>query len=183
MNVREWLNNNSAVVTIVAVLVLCFALAFIIWNNSPASYGPIDIYYVDLNTGELFTAKNTDYPPIAAPSDNEGEQNGVRIHMYACGDCPSGLTGRSLDTLESDGVHVAYLERYTPEAQQALQRDMTESSPDDEMRYYEMIETGQLVRGPDRSDWVSVNSEPGYRLMSRFGERCSSGESPDICRP
>ncbi|MFA9477795.1 hypothetical protein ACERK3_05745 [Phycisphaerales bacterium AB-hyl4] len=183
MNVREWLNNNSAVVTIVAVLVLCFALAFIIWNNTPTRPGPIDIYFVDLNTGELFVGKNNEHPPIQAPSDNEGEYNGVRIHMYSCGDCPSRLQGRSVEDLASDGVFVAYYERYTDEARQALQRDMTESSPEDEMRYYEVIEMGQLVRSPERTEWVSINSEAGYRLMSRFGDRCDRGDTPSICRP
>lgn len=182
MNVREWLNNNSAIVTVVAVLVLCFALAFIIWNSSSNNrrYGPIDVYFVDLNTSEIFVARSDQIPPIAAPSDNDGGKSGVRAHIFACGDCPSGLRGRTIDELADNEVFVAYLERYTDEAQSLLSGDM---QPEDEERYYMAMEMGQLVTAPGSSNWVSMNSERGYMLMSRSSERCGSGVVPSLCRP
>ncbi|MEX0655472.1 MAG: hypothetical protein WD534_09635 [Phycisphaeraceae bacterium] len=181
MNVREWLNNNSAVVTIVAVLVLCFALAFIIWNNSGSGRpGPIDVYFVDLNTNEVFVGKSDQIPPIAAPSDSGDDTNGVRAHIYACGDCPSDLAGRSADELIDGDVFIAYLERYTDEAREIITGDVT---PENESDYYSATEMGQLVRAVDGSNWVSINDQGGYELMSRTGNRCGEDSMPTPCRP
>ena len=83
---REWLNNNSAAVTIVAVVALIVALGLFVWHMQRGAVQPgqIAVYYYDLGSGKLIKAKQNDIPPIKTGS---GENMGVKAYVYSCGEC------------------------------------------------------------------------------------------------
>jgi hypothetical protein len=188
--VREWLNKNSAVVTIAAVVLLILSLAFIIMNIS----GPprprervIPVYFYDLNTNQLFVGQSDQVPPIYAPSqpDKQGIPKGVRAFVYSCGECDD----------ESERF-IAYLEMYTPEAKAARERmqrivrgeeqppgDMGEGSAEAaEMQMYEMWEQGRLMRLLNDDNWVPAMSEEAMQMLQHL-ERMCDGTVPKHCLP
>lgn len=178
MKLRDWLNNNSAIVTIGAVVLLIGALFAIIMQMRSGPSGPrvIDVYFYDLNTQKLFAAKSDQIPPIDTPSGPApgGAPAGVRAYVFACNDCGN----------ENDRF-IGWLEMYTPEAkalltqppptdpQQALERDM---------RVYEVWESGQLIRGVNDTRWVPQSSQEAMNITSQIDTKCPGG-SPKPCLP
>src|SRR5688572_11816004 len=105
MKARDWMNNNSALVTIAAVVLLVISLGVIIMQTKPrGSVGPVELYYYDLNTGKLFVAMSDQNPPIDAPSGGfrgpDGPPAGVRAHVFGCGNCGN-LEGKTVEEIEA----------------------------------------------------------------------------------
>ena len=175
MNVREWLNNNSAVATLVAVVVLVISLAILVYTGGGGSrVTEIDLYYYDLNTGELFTASSRLIPPIEAPSGPtpEGEPAGVRAYLYSCSDCDDESTHR-----------IAWLERYTPEAKQRIENYRNNPEQFAEEAYYEMeMQQDHQVRRPEDNQWQNINTQAGQQIME-IAMQCPEGQRPQICYP
>jgi hypothetical protein len=162
------MNNNSAVVTIMAVVILILSLGFIIIQARPRSYTPriVDVYYYDLGTGQTYLAKSNEIPPIPAPSGKLG----VRAHVFSCGDCSN----------PSDHF-IGWLEMYTREAKEQL----TNPQPPDPNGppAYDVWERGHLVRAPDVDKWVPANGEEGFKIMEAMQTKCGSGGQPRPCFP
>jgi len=173
MNIREYMNNNPAVVTIGAVVILVICLGLIIktlFKGSGGRTGPVDVYYYDLNTGELFTAGSDKFPPIQSPTDEGDKLSGVRAMVFSCGDC------------DKKSTHfVGYLERYTPEAKAAMERAASSDEPMME-DVYEM-EQGREVKLPDAAEWIDGNSEAGMAVYEAIRQRCEADERPRQCFP
>src|SRR5690606_5765079 len=87
MNVREWMNNNSALVTIGAVVLLVIALGIILLQTGDGiTSGPIMMYYYDLNEGRLIQVMSDQPAPVeTASGPHDGMPAGVRAHVYTCG--------------------------------------------------------------------------------------------------
>lgn len=188
-NFRQLINNNSAAVTVAAVVLLVASLAIIIYTNSGTGAGMVnpDMYFMDLNTGELFVGKAADTPPIVAPSGDwkgaqPGTPAGAKAYVYACGDCA-----------DASKRFIGYVEMYTPEAKakmQKMQEAMKSGEPNPEMYMMEQdMESGRMVAGasgttpPGPRDFVQAMSEQGMKLMEAIGTRCPEGERLRLCRP
>jgi len=184
MNIREFMNNNPAVVTVgaVFVLILClFAIMCQLRGPGGGQGGPVDLYFLDEGTGVLFTAESDRQPPIAAPSDTGGGTSGVRAHVFGCGDCPGKLTGLTREEVEAKGAFIGYLEKYTPEAKAAMEQAMSGEEPDIEIMYE--MDQGRLIRLPDSDQWIDANSEQGVDVYSTIREQCPGDERPRQCFP
>ncbi len=179
MKLRDWMNNNSAVVTVGAVVVLILSLGYIVWSSRGRSYGPrvIDVYFYDLNTNQLFTAKSDQIPPIetaSGPVPGSGAPAGVRAYVFACNDCSD----------ENDRF-VGWLEMYTPEAKAVLTQPPSESpeqAAEREMRMYEMYESGQLIKAPEDRTWARANTAEAVNVTQRIESKCPGG-APKPCLP
>lgn len=192
MKLRDWMNNNSAIVTIAAVVILILSLGYIVWSSKGPSYGArvIDVYYYDLNTQKVFTAKSDQVPPIDAPSGpfrtpaGQEVPGGVRAYLFACGDCQD-FTGLTAAELQAKGGFIGWLEMYTPEAKAMLTQppgESPEAAAEREMRMYQVWESGQLIASPDNLRWVSQNTEEGVRITSQIEGKCPGG-TPKPCLP
>jgi hypothetical protein len=84
---RRWLNENGAVVTVLALGLMVFSLFAIARQTRPRVYEPIPThgYYADPATGEIFSALITEDPLPVAPSG----QQAWRVHVFSCGNCES----------------------------------------------------------------------------------------------
>jgi len=166
MTIREYVNNNSAVVTICAVVLLLLSLGFIIMRLGGGSkYRPrvVDVYYYDIGDGQLFTALSNEIPPIDAPSGKQG----VRAYVFACGDCAN----------ESERF-IGWMEMYTPDAKRIMTSPPTEA---ENMDAFEVMERGHLVSADGRN-WVSANGEQGFQVMESMQSRCGQ-TAPTPCYP
>lgn len=156
MKLRDWMNNNSAIVTVGAVALLCVAVGLLIYESrGPSYYIPSKAYFYDLNTGKLFAASAKDIPPIAAPSGpyHGDKAGGVKAYIYACGSCPDDLSGQTAEQLESKKIYVAYLEMYTAEAKQAQEKAMQNPNTMDPAIYEDK---GHLVKKVTDKGWIET---------------------------
>lgn len=183
MKVRDWMNNNSALVTIAAVVLLVISLGVIIMQTKgPGSVGPIKLYFYDLNTGKLFVAMSDQVPPIDAPSGPYGERGlpgGVRAHIYSCGSCGN-YDGLTAEQVNQTGAYIAYLEMYTPEGKAAMTAPA--GDPDAPPMYVDPMEQ-TLVKRVEDTNWISMYSEQAYQMTDQAIRNCPDDAPARACRP
>ncbi|HAI14361.1 MAG TPA: hypothetical protein DCM28_21835 [Phycisphaerales bacterium] len=166
MNLREWMNQNSAVVTIIAVVLLLVSLGVIIMTLTPKQVGRVvDVYFMDTDDGKLFVDKSDQLPPVVAPSGKDG----VRAFIFSCSDCG-----------DEASHFVGWLETYTPAAKKAIEAPV--EGPEGGMDNYELIENGHMVADPVSKKWVPANSEYGFKIMDMIQNKCGD-EAPKPCFP
>lgn len=183
MSIREWINRNTLGALVVTVLALVAALGLTLWRSGGTG-GPVEAYFFDLDTGELFTAAARQLPPIETPG---GGHQGVSAHIFACGECPAPVAGLTLDALRDQGGFVAYFERYSDSAKMMLEAGFPPETPEEEELREALAEDPEqaaLVRRPDDEEWVELRSEAGDRIAAAAWERpCPDGTAPTRCRP
>ena len=191
MKLRDWLNNNSAVVTIVAVVILVISLGIIVWQTTGGGGNHVvDVYYYDVNTGEIFLGKSDEIPPIEAPSGPiDGQPAGYRAYVFACGDCPSNseIVGATPEQLSGMNTFVGWVKKYTQDAKAAIERteNAENLSPEEEMEQIEAWENGEVIKrttDPDNA-WVQSESRQGIRIQEETSQRCAEGEMATPCYP
>ncbi len=167
-SLRQWLNQNSMIVTIITVVVLVMSIAAIFMTTRPPALIAMPVYMYDVEANQLFSGSSDDIPPIAAPSGKIG----VRAYVFSCTDC----------SVESERF-LGYLEMYTPEAKTRLQRAATGVADLDLDDDYTWLEQGHLVRDPAQDVWVPESSDSGIEIVTQAYEKCG-GESPALpCFP
>lgn len=167
MNLREWMNQNSAVVTIIAVVLLLVSLGVIIMTLTPKNnLRVVDVYFMDTADGSLFVDKSDKLAPVVAPSGKDG----VRAFVFSCGDCG-----------DEKSHFVGWLETYTPEAKKAIEAPVED--PEAGMGNYEVIEKGHMVADPVNKKWYMSNSEEGYKIMDMMEARCGKDVPAKPCFP
>ena len=180
MGVREWMNENSSMATILAVALLVVAIGIVIFQFSGggAPSGPGQAYFYDTQTQEYFTADGMQVPPIQSPQGNEA----VKAHFYTCGACTE------------DERFVRYYEKYTPEAKQNLEAARSsegQQAPQsaEEARRRAMsrgaTQRGHLV-SKDGEQWVPATSTQGRTIQGQTmtaEEECEGGQQAKPCRP
>ena len=175
MSIREWMNNNSTMVTIGAVVILALALMFLWLQTRPTSPGG-DAYFFDTATETFFLGPSVAFAPVTPPGSSE--LTGVSARLYACGECPtpSQIRGKTVEELEALGVTYVYFERYPESALPFLhgERDLPENAPDP-------IESLQ-VRRPGDTEWVREFSRQG-QAIAMGAEACPDGSRAKYCFP
>lgn len=186
MNARDFLNNNSALVTIIAVVILVVSLGVIIMNTrGPGAVQTVDLYFYDLNTGQLFVAASDQIPPIDVPGGQpiqtaQGPKPaGVRAHVFACGTCPD-VTGMNADQVKAAGAQIAYIEMFTEQGKAAMTAPPNAQGPGPMM--VDPMEQTLVAKAEDRK-WLPMYSEQGYRLTEGAIQPCPDGSPPLACRP
>ena len=179
MQIRQWVNNNSAVATILAVVLLLVALLVILKTVGPTS-GPGMAqyqYYYEIDSGERIKDDFTKVPPFATASGGTA----VYALFYSCDDC-------------DDNWQVAFLRKYSDRAKKIkedYERKMREAIESGEPMPAVMMpgvggggpwERDQLVSRADPIKWVPIDSGEGRMIFSEWRDACG-GEKPEICRP
>lgn len=175
MGLRDYMNNNSSVVTIVAVVVLVIALGIIVMTSKgPGRSGYIvDIYFFDLNTGKVFIGKSDQRPPIATDSGptTDGKKAGVLAYISACGECKN-YNGMTVDELKAAGAFVSRLEKFTDQALAAM--EAAESGQNGAPIDYDMM-NAIVIKRPQDANWVPLESAAGMRILSEQETLCPGG--------
>lgn len=168
MNLSELTERHPKAVALTAVIVLAIALGLVLARGGGArTHGPRDaVYYVDLQTRQLFTAREQ-LPPIAAPSGGQG----VRAYVFGCGGCDEAQR------------FTAYLENYTEEARAALEESRSVRDPAARDALDRQIERGHTVALFDPQQelrWVPESGSAGQQVIRSFTQRCSDAAT---CEP
>lgn len=171
---REWMNNNSAVVTVAAVLLLFVALFAIIKTNFTSRQARIvDVYFFDLGAkvtnplDALYAAKGTEFPPIDSPS---GQNMGVLAHVFGCGDCSAA------------NKFIGYLQTYTPDGKRKL-LESQKSGADMEFDDSAYVLVATTEKPQDTKNWVLMVTEKGNKLMESATTKCPQGKTLVPCLP
>lgn len=180
IKVRDWVNNNSAVATVLAVLALVVALAVLVWTSGGGKPrgAPSQQWFYDLGSGELYEAPMDSIPPIETES---GPENGVKAIVYSCSSCDSDR-------------QIAWIEKYKPDARKKLmefrakQKEAAGSGkpvPPMAMMDPMMMEMGRgkVISRHDKIKWVSMDSESGRKIQAGIRKPCPEGVKIKFCYP
>lgn len=188
MGVREYLNNNSAVATIIAVVVLMIALGIMVWSNrGGGGAGSGQMFYYDLNTQTISRQPRTSPSPLDTGNGTFKYFDGnlgssVRATIFACDEDFEVTDGMTLSELEAAGGKVTALYRFTPQAQaRQIKIDNGETLTDEEMNY-EMMDSGLLVADLDGQNWYPETSDQAAQLTMSSSNLCG-GERAHYVTP
>lgn len=173
-NIRNTINENSAVMSIIAAVVAIVAIAFIVRNffHTP-NYGPTTAYYYDTSDGSVQVLPRSKYPPLIGKT---GKPTLVWAIYYSCSSC-------------SD-KQLAYLEKYTSQAKAAMKQFQQQANnpkskgmpPNFAMMQMAMAGGGMLVRSPQKgSKWYPLESPQGMQVATP--PACPSGGLLKACNP
>jgi hypothetical protein len=154
---RTWLNNNSAVATVLVVAVLLGALASLVLRGRSPRARPTQVYYFDVTTSRLFTASSADLPPITSPDGHEA----VRAHFFACGPC------------SREKRFLGYYEKYSDETRKALAQRR------DALMFNPGPIPGHLY-SLDAQAWHEEASPEAQAILNGIYSRCTD---PQPCLP
>lgn len=162
MTIREWVNKNSAAVTVGVILVLLVALGFIIKSSVGGGAGEAKPkWFYCLETQQLFGADISSISPIESPWGGEG----VEAIVYFCGNCKG-------------EPQIAYLTKYNPEMKGVIEQLATQPKGESVSMPSIMDQMGgTLVSKPENIDWFSVISQQGSKIKSTPFD---CGEEDDI---
>lgn len=169
---RTWIERKPTATAIVCLGVL--GICFLLYKGlTRFAGGDAYVYYVDMGTGQTFTAHASNLPPISAPSGSklsDGQAGGVRAHVYACGGCT-----------DTPKQFVGFLERLGPKYREAA---VTGSTPSDGIHGFTDLDTfiasGWLVASPASPQvWVAKDSPAGAKIMDEPFERCEAEPKPE----
>jgi hypothetical protein len=184
---REWLNNNAAVATVVAVVVLLLALLLLIGFNKAQSSkdkaaSGIQTWYYDLGTGKRFTGPASERPPFKTDS---GPENGVRLYMFACGDCKNEQFEGFLEKLSDDAKKA--LEAPAPPPAPAPGEHPTPGGTPPPWRPAPPRRTtgeGKLVASLSNTNtWFPMTSHEGQEIVQAVKTRCAGKGDLRPCPP
>ena len=182
MNIREWANKNSALVTGISIVVFVGALVFLIFGGGETeTRGPEQRWFYDLNTGSLFPQAPDVFPPVETESgDFNGEPAGVHAMVFSCGEC------------NEDERFVAWLTTYPPEVKKALETmrsqglsDVPEGTPG----WINPIDptAHELLATPDNlEEWFEKSGDMKEYLLTKKAARdkCKDqGKKHTYCYP
>ncbi len=205
MQLREWMNKNSAVTTIISVVMLFLALWYLVITVFPPPPKPIThVFYYDVITGKLFPGEAKEYPPIETPDGSKlanGLPAGVKANVFSCTKCREG------------DWYIGYLETYLPQAREAQLRmneetermsKMPPPNPDGSMppgapgapapgmppmmgpspQDMMLISEGHLVASHEAVDkWFKQESPEGAALVNAAMKKCPDNKYPTQCFP
>ena len=139
---REWLNKNPMVAGVLAIVVLGAALSVLVMTTMGGRGrlpDPMDVYYMDLQTGDIFIARSDEREPTS-PVGNRG----ARATVYSCESCADEQT-----------LFVGYVERFLSDDE--VRGPMPESeryqvSEDGRRWFTEESDQGARITSPPRCE-------------------------------
>ena len=153
---RDWMNNNSSIVTVASVVILIGALAFIVSRGRGGGGGAVgEAWYYDTVSNEYFTDKTTKIAPFNRENGNEA----VRAHFFTCGECTEQLKDAGGERF------IGYYEKYTPEVKAKLEENSQS------FMIYEMAFQGRLY-SKDGKKWVAADKPEGITITSDLQKQC-----------
>lgn len=163
MKMLDRLQEKPAVTVAVLLALIAVCWGYIILRASGTSIlGGNRVYFLDLQTADLFDAPANSKSPMTAPSGGEG----VRAYVFACGSCA-----------DASQRFVAYVEKFSEQAAAELKRPTAE-------RNMEVYEKGHLVAAAPvqgiQPQWLSIDHRGASQVTESPWQRCDDAEE---CTP
>jgi len=132
---------------------------------------PEQVYFFDVQTGQLFAAPIDAPSPTTAPS---GPDNGVRAVVYTCGTC------------DDDQITVGYLQMMSQRGKEIYAR-VKELGPDVTPDLVAQLELESFVALPPEPggdvQWVNVATPQEDRIMQVYRTACGEKIRTKRCNP
>ena len=161
---RAWVNENSRLVLVVAVIAVLVLAVVTVRAFKPAAAHPFaqgkTAWFYDVNTGRLFLAGSRETGPIAAPS---GPARGGGLAGFR-----AGVYSYVLDPNEAD-LFVGFLERPDPDAG---------GRPAWDMRDLDTWAQARLIRRVKDKQWVQAQSPQGQAILRELVRPNKKGQTP-----
>ena len=186
MKIREFLNQNSSIGILAAVVLLVISLFIIYRELSGAGrpQPPQSKYFMDLNTGEVFIGDFNALAPIETPSGpHEGEPAGVVANIFACGECEKSYAGMTVTEIEQTGAEVAYLTKFSMEGKQALERMRDEEFSPEEYPPEEELDYRELVADVNADRWFYMETDIEAQMLYEDMPVCPEDKPLRQCYP
>ena len=171
MSVREYLNNNPAIMTGGAVLLLVVCLGAIScslfgWGFGGGGASTFQLTYYDLESGtiKLIPASEGGGSPL------EGSDQVFRVFIKTCGECGPIKEGMTREELEAGDMFVSHLQTFP------LLDRMDLGAMEDNTQVYYMLD--------EVPTWYYISSPEGNSIMEDIGmHQCEDGSRAKECRP
>jgi hypothetical protein len=139
----------------------------------PVKPAPTEMYYYDLNTGQLFSGPINAIPPIETPSGKTpaGENAGVKAYVFSCGDCA-----------DASQRYIGWMEKADAMAKKMIENPDAGPNLNNIDQLIGTLEKGTVQISEDGKTWVSFTSQEGVALMQKAQARCG-GAAPVTCFP
>ena len=159
---RKWINENPKLVILLSCASFAVLMVVIIWLLWPANENrkmlPVaKAWFYDLNTGELFSGKISQIPPIEAPSGPlpDGQPAGVKAYVFVY----TGRTGNS-------EPFIGYLE--TTDANVSKDKAAVEPENRSSKEISGDALEGKLIRRVTDEQWFSTDSNEGRAILKEI---------------
>lgn len=166
MSLREKLNNNPAVVTIMAVVLLAIAiciLGYVLFiKGGRGGTGTEQVIYYDIksNTIKLIDRPGTDPYPDSPMTD---APDAYHATIFSCGECGEITDGMTADQLKQAGMFVGYIHMRDPGTM--FDPEMNPSSK---------------YRPLEAKNWYPSSSEQWMSVLDKIS-RCKDGSYVNYC--
>jgi len=177
---RGWLARHPVGSKIVVLLLAASAGVSLLLSLKGPARSPMDIYYYDTFSHEVFVRPINLITPIVAPSQADeadpGKFLGVRAHVFSCGACDAAATH-----------FVGWIEKHNPERVERLRKVKDhEGKPLNDFVILERLSEmpdGTLVSDPSGVDrWFPRASRNASAIMRSVQAKCDSGFAVE-CQP
>jgi hypothetical protein len=181
---RRWINRqNPRIIIAITIASVLLLITVIIWMLIPEKTveqleESDKAWFYDLNTKQLFVGKDSQIPPIEAPSGplsiesawgplREGGPAGVKAYVYSYAPEPNEYNR-----------FIGFLETSVPkEIMEKLESKKPKVDRTEQWGY------GRLVRRFKDKRWVRGNSNEGRAILKEFSLPNKKGEIPRYCPP
>lgn len=153
-----------------AILIIATLWLSLFSSDEEQITNPTNAWFYDVNTGKLFTAEKTSFPPIEAPSGPmpNGQPSGVMANVLTYD-----LTGK-----DKSQQFIGYLEKLTEKGKQAWQEALETD------RLAEMnSSTGRLIKRVEDEKWIKADSPKGLKIRMLAYEPNEKGQVPQHVNP
>jgi hypothetical protein len=123
------------------------------------------VYFYDLDAGQLFAAAESELPPITSPAAGRS----VRAHVYTCGECGDVSAG-----------DVVYLETLTDDARAQLSGEL--SSRETAAVLDAGLHVAAMPPAGEQPRWVPAATNQGMALQNQAAHLCDGGPA-QVCSP
>ncbi|XAL99655.1 hypothetical protein OT109_19005 [Phycisphaeraceae bacterium D3-23] len=172
MSAREFFNNNPAIVTGGAVLVLVLCLAAIACSLfggiGPSGSNSVQLIYYDMSSDTIKLIPSSERPgsPLA---DNDQV---FRCFVLACGECGKIKDGMTNEELQAEGMFVSHLQTFPNVDRMMEPGGMGED------------DTQVLMLADETPLWFSMSSPDGMEIMRAVSNwQCDDGTTAKQCQP
>ena len=156
LGIKQWINKNPKLVFAIAaisfLLFVVIAISLLTPDKPPVPQENKMAWFYDLNTKQLFKAKNSKLPPIKAPSGPtpDGSPAGVRAYVFGT------------DYSNASEPLIAFLETFTPDGKEA-QKEYDPKKHDSKL-----WAQGRLFKRPNDPNWTPANTPRGIAIYQEF---------------
>jgi hypothetical protein len=158
MGIREAMNRNRVVSTVVGIVLIVLTIVLLNWNLRSEGPGQVSSRaFFTVDDGQTLFIDNVRRIP---PFDHEGKP-AYRAYVYTC---DGGKT-----------QWVAFLERYTPAAKQRLENPGQAAGP------MSLMGSGRQLKKPGAAEWIDGGDV--QQLAKVLNVNCPDGKLPVLVNP